>query len=110
MINKDIGRLEDILDCITKIEKYSCIGKEKFQKDEPIQNLFVHQIQIIGEAARSISDKFKEKNPTIPWPHIVGMRNMIIHQYTDVDLDTVWKVVTRDISELKSKIKKIKTF
>ena len=107
MKKDDIGRMEDILTCIEKIEKYTTEGKNEFLKNELIQNFFVHHIQIIGEAARALSDDFKNKNTNIPWKDIIGMRHFIVHQYLDVDLETVWEVVNRDLPKLKDKMKNL---
>ena len=107
MKKDDIGRLEDILLCIEKIEKYAIKGKNEFLKNELIQNFFVHNIQIIGEAANALSDEFKNKHTEVPWKNIIGMRHFIVHQYVDVDLETVWEVVNRDLLKLKKKIKNL---
>ncbi len=107
MKRDDTGRLEDILFCIEKIEKYSIKGKNEFLKDELIQNFFVHHIQIIGEAANALSDEFKNKHTDVPWKDIIGMRHFIVHQYVDVDLETVWEVVNRDLPKLKKQIQNL---
>ena len=104
MINKDVGRLEDIVNCITKIEQYLPSSEKIFFENELIQNLFVRQIQIIGEAARALSEEFRSKHPQVPWKDIIGMRHFIVHQYTDIKLETVWEVVTKDLPKLKSQI------
>lgn len=64
------------------------------------QYAIVHSIQIIGEAARRVSEEYREMHPEIPWRNIIGMRNQLVHKYDDVDLDVVWRVVQREIPEL----------
>jgi uncharacterized protein with HEPN domain len=51
-----------------------------------------HGIQIIGEAARRVSDDFKQAHPEIPWRSIVAQRNVIVHQYEDIDYYAIWQV------------------
>ncbi len=57
-------------------------------------------IQDIGEAARRISPATQAAYPQIPWGAMIGMRNMLIHDYDDVDLETVWQTVQRDLQDL----------
>ena len=97
-------RLLDILEAIENIEKYASRGHEVFEHDELIQTWIVHHLQIIGEAASSLPDSFREKHPEVPWSKIIGMRNILVHNYFGVDVDVVWAVVVNDIPDLKQKI------
>lgn len=56
--------------------------------------------QILGEAARRLSDDFRENHPEIPWSSIVGHRNVIVHDYADLSLGRIWGVVQRDLPKL----------
>ena len=76
-------------------------------RDELIQNWMVHHLQIIGEAVRSLPDSFREKYPDIPWSKIIGMRNILTHQYFGIDVDVVWAVIENDLPDLKEKITRI---
>ncbi|MGA9097445.1 MAG: DUF86 domain-containing protein [Methanotrichaceae archaeon] len=93
-----------ILDAIERIEKYSSRGRQAFEEDELIQSWIVHHLQIIGEALRSISEDFRREHREIPWKETVGMRNVLVHRYFELDVDLVWKAVTRDLPDLKEKI------
>ena len=64
----------------------------------------VRLLEIMGEAAREISDALKEEYPEIPWREMVGARNRIVHRYFDVDLDIVWKIVTTDLKDVVPKV------
>jgi uncharacterized protein with HEPN domain len=97
--------LLDILEAIERIEKYSSQGRQTFEEDELIQNWIVHQLQIIGEALRSISDDFRREHNDIPWKETIGMRNILVHRYFDLDTDLVWKAVMRDLPYLKEKVR-----
>jgi uncharacterized protein with HEPN domain len=66
-------RLRDILEAIANIERYAARGREVFEKDELIQNWFVRQLQIIGEAAYGLPRKLRDQEPDIPWTKIIGM-------------------------------------
>jgi uncharacterized protein with HEPN domain len=101
------ARLQDILDAVDAIKKYSGKGKAEFLKDELIQNWFLRHLQIIGEAACSISEEVKAKSTIIPWDKIMGMRHILVHDYFAIDTDIVWDVVEKDLPALKSEIQKL---
>jgi len=64
-------------------------------------------LEIIGEAARRISQRFREKHEHIPWRQITGTRDRLIHGYDEVDLDIVWQIVTKDLPTLLAELEKI---
>lgn len=64
-------------------------------------------IEIIGEAANSITDDLKSKHTLIPWQDIIKMRHRLIHTYFDVDYDIVWKTLKDELPELIRELKKI---
>lgn len=103
----DKERLRDIQENIAAIEKYSGHGRDAFESDELIQTWILHHLLILGEAATRISDEFKEKHSDIPWPKIIGMRNILVHNYFGIDFDVVWSVVDKDLPELKLLIKAV---
>jgi len=100
-------RLLDMLEAIERIERYAAKGRAEFEKDELIQTWVVHHHQIVGEAAAKLGREFHDQNPSIPWPQVVAMRNVLIHDYFGVDLEEVWRVVERDLPELKNKLEKV---
>lgn len=100
-------RLLDMLEAIERIERYAAKGRAEFEKDELIQTWVVHHLQIVGEAAAKLGREFHEQHPSIAWPQVVAMRNVLIHDYFGVDLEEVWRVVERDLSELKSKLERL---
>ena len=70
--------------------------------DENLRLALTHLIQIIGEAARSVSREFCDEHPEIQWADIIGMRHKVVHDYLGVDEDIVWQVVTDDLPKLVS--------
>lgn len=101
--------LDDIRDSIKKIDDFtSGLSFEKFRKADLIIDAVVRNMEIIGEAAKNIPDSVKSKNKSIPWNEISGMRNRIVHEYFNVDVEILWKAVQEDIPELKKQIHKIK--
>jgi uncharacterized protein with HEPN domain len=103
----DRRRLLDIAEAIERIEKYASKGRETFEDDELIQNWILHHLQVIGEAARAISDELKDEHDQMPWLQIVGMRHILVHRYFEVDPDLIWSVVEDDVPVLKQQIELI---
>ncbi|NQS97836.1 MAG: DUF86 domain-containing protein [candidate division Zixibacteria bacterium] len=104
-MKKDEIYINHILDAIELVEKFTLnITRGQFVKDKMIHSAVIRQLEIIGEAAKNISDEFKKAHPDIPWKTITGMRNKLIHAYFGVDLFLVWDTVTIDIPDLKSEI------
>lgn len=103
-MRSDKERLLHILEAIERIEKYTIKGFDEFSRNELIQIWMIQHIQIIGEAARSLSPEFKEKHSEVKWTSIVGMRHVLVHEYFGIDLTIVWNVVSKDLPDLKQKI------
>ena len=107
-MNKDIRvYIEDILECIEKIEKYTKIDEDDFHENTQAQDAVLRRLEIIGEAVKNIPQDFKDKHPEIPWRKIAGMRDVIIHEYSGVNLERVWKVAKEDLVGLKEMIMNI---
>jgi uncharacterized protein with HEPN domain len=74
-----------------------------------LQSAVLHWIEIIGEAARGVSDKVRGAYPEVPWRVITDMRDRVTHGYFDIDLDIVWNTVTRDLPKLSESVTQIRT-
>lgn len=103
----DRERLLDILEAIERIEKYAVRGRAAFDEDELIQNWMLHNLQVIGEAARALSTSTVDHHPEVDWAEIVGMRTILVHRYFDVDNEVVWSAVSEDIPQLKLQVQAI---
>lgn len=103
-MRKDRVRLQDILEAIEKIERYVDRGRPAFDSDEMLQVWVVYHLQILGEAASKLSPEIRAQYPDVPWTQIVGMRNILVHDYFGIDLQVVWSVIERDLPQLKPQI------
>ena len=108
-MSKDVKvYLDDIMKSISQIEKYTRkISQSKFNKNVQLQDAVLRRLEIIGEAVKNISEDFRGLHPEIPWKRIAGMRDILIHEYSGVNLKRVWKVVGEDLAYLKKSISKI---
>lgn len=100
-MTRDERYLEDIVEAIVRIEKYTAATLDVLDSDELVQTWVVHHLQIIGEAARELSPELKDGHPEVPWRQIIGMRHILVHQYFAVNLPTVRDVVANDLPVLK---------
>jgi uncharacterized protein with HEPN domain len=100
----DRERLQDILEAIELIEKYAAKGRAAFEQDELIQIWYLRHLQIIGEAARALSVNIRESHPEASWAKIIGMRNILVHHYFEIDLPVVWNAVERELPNLKKQV------
>jgi uncharacterized protein with HEPN domain len=97
-------RLRDILEAIAAMERHQNGDKAAFEADELLQTWFLRHLQIIGEAARALPMEVRTLAPELPWPKIIGMRNILVHGYFNIDTDIVWQAVTNDVPLLKPAI------
>lgn len=94
-------RVQDILDAIQKIDKYtSGMTEEKFYADEKTIDAVIRNFSVIGEAANAIPDDIQDGNPAIPWSGIIGLRNIVIHGYYKVSISVVWTSLKDDLPGL----------
>jgi len=97
--------LQHILESIDRIEKNAdTLSWEKFKDSVNTQDIITRRLEIIGEAVKNLPDSFRKKYPVIPWKKIAGMRNILVHEYFEVDVDLVWKISKKDIPKLKKQI------
>ncbi|MCW5938356.1 MAG: DUF86 domain-containing protein [Fimbriimonadaceae bacterium] len=97
-------RLRDILEAVAAIQRQRPQTKEEFEQNELVQGWFVRHLQIIGEAARAVPQEVRALAPDVEWAKVVGMRNVLVHGYFDVDVDIVWEAATRDVVALGQSI------
>ncbi len=104
----DNVRVRHILDAAREAVSFSngrC--RADLDTDRKLNLSLVRLLEIIGEAARGLSQEFRQEHPELPWESMAGMRDRLIHGYFDINLDVVWETVTEDLPGLVAKLEKI---
>ena len=100
--------IEDILTAIGKVESFvKGLSFEDFKKDEKTVYAVIRALEIIGEASKKIPDDVRKKADGIPWKDMAGMRDVLIHDYISVDVETVWLTVKEKIPPIKPLLEKL---
>lgn len=94
--------LDDILESIEKIEQYTKgLSYDEFAKKQMVIDAVVRNLEIIGEAAKNIKEDVRKQHADVPWNRMIGLRNIIAHGYFGVDLTIVWRIVSKNLPEIK---------
>lgn len=97
-----------ILEAIEKNERFiATVDYDDFSDNDMMIDAVIRELEIIGEAARNLSDSFQDKHSEIPWYKIKAMRNVLIHKYFGINLKVVWDTCKNDIPVLKIFIEKV---
>lgn len=102
----DPAYLWDMLDSARSIVQF--VGQTAYAdylNNPMLQAAVERKIEIIGEAARKVSDPFKQSHPEIPWRKIIVQRNVLAHEYGEIEQESIWQVVKVHIPELIDKLK-----
>jgi uncharacterized protein with HEPN domain len=103
---RDPANLFDMLEASEKVQRFLKNKTfEDFLKDDMLQAAVERNIGIIGEAARRISEELKQEHPEIPWRKIIAQRNVLIHEYDDIDYKEIWVVASFHLPRLIDQIK-----
>jgi uncharacterized protein with HEPN domain len=102
---KDMARLWDMLDAArTAVEFTEGVGFEGFLKDRKTRNAVERNLEIIGEAARCVSQETREGLSDIPWRSVIGLRNVLAHEYGDIRYEILWTVVRDKLPPLVARL------
>jgi uncharacterized protein with HEPN domain len=97
-MRSDLALLLDMYSAARKIQRFTHqMTRPDFDQHELVQIAVLYELQIIGEAARMVTQAYKTQHPEIAWNAIQGMRNRLVHEYFDVNLNLVWNTVQENI-------------
>jgi uncharacterized protein with HEPN domain len=107
-MNRSFNSLNDILESMNRINTYiSGVDYESFLNNQMLIDAVIRNLEIIGEAARNLSDELRKKHPELPLRNMIGLRNILIHQYFGVDESIIWEVITVDLPDARPNLIKV---
>lgn len=102
MDTEQTARLHDILEAVRLIESYVAgISEDEFHRNIEKQDAVIRRIEIIGEATSHLSAETRSDLSALPYRKMRGMRNIVAHDYANVDLAIVWEVATVHLKEVR---------
>ena len=99
--------LRHIQECIARIEQYTKTGRVEFMVSTLIQDAVIRNLQTLGQSALKLSDAMKSAHAKADWKGIVGLRNVLVHDYLGVNVARIWEIIERDLPDLKQQISAI---
>ncbi|MBI4263755.1 MAG: DUF86 domain-containing protein [Acidobacteria bacterium] len=98
----------DMLEAARRAETFvEGMTEAAFLDDIKTQSAVLHQLTVLGEAVRRVSQSFRDAHPGIQWKEMAGLRSRIVHDYDEIDLDEVWNILKKDLPSLIPRIEAI---
>ena len=108
-MRSDADRLSDILEATAKIGERVTGSIDAFQCDEMLQVWAIHHLQVIGEAARGVSQSLKDRHPEVPWPQLIALRNILVREYFGLNMRQVWTMTQKELPKLEEQVRRIRS-
>ena len=96
--------LAHVLECIERIQSYTSGGRSEFMDSPLIQDAVIRNFQMIGESTKRLADDFRSAHPEIPWKQMAAFRDVLIHDYLEVNIQQVWRVIEIELPTIKQTI------
>ena len=104
----DAGLLWDMIEAARAVQRFvASLQPEKYLHDEMTQAAVERKIEIIGEAARKVSESFRRAHPEIPWTRIAAQRHVLAHDYGRIEHDRIWQVATVHVPSLLAQLQQL---
>ncbi len=95
----------DIQRAVERVIEYTTGGRDEFFSNQMVQDAVIRNLEVIGEASNKLSEETKALAPDIDWRRVVGLRNVLIHAYRDVDTEAVWQVIDQELDPFVTALK-----
>lgn len=91
-------------ECGDRIEQYVSGGRDTFMHSTLIQDAVLRNLQTLGQSAGRLSDTLRDGHPEVNWRGIIGLRNILVHDYLGISLVRIWEIVEHDLPDLRRKV------
>lgn len=107
-MRRDRQALADIITAIEQILRYSQnLARENLQNDDEKQAAILYRLVIIGEATKRLSQEYRDQYSIIPWRQMAGLRDVVVHDYDELDFEILWNVVHVNLPDILPELKSI---
>ena len=107
---RDAAHLWDMLNAADNVSQFmQGVSFDNFMRERKLQAAVEREVEIIGEAARRVSESFREMHPEIQWRAIIAQRNVLAHEYGEIKQERMWLVAIERVPDLIKKLKPIVT-
>jgi len=100
--------LRDMLEAAQKVIRYT--GEREmpaFVADEMAYDATLRNLEVLGEAAKSIPEEIRQRHPEVDWRGVAGLRDILAHAYFALDNETLWKIVQGDVPRLLDLLREV---
>jgi uncharacterized protein with HEPN domain len=98
---RDVALLWDMREACRAVAEFTAgVKYSRFEQDKMLRSAVERQFLIVGEAARLVSDGFRDAHPDVPWRGLVGLRNVLAHEYGEVLVERLWLFATERVPDL----------
>lgn len=107
-MGRDEQRLYDILAALDTVSRFvNSTSQAEFLANEMMRYAVAHQLSVVGEAAARVSIELRNRYPALPWTRIIGLRNVLVHDYFGIDWPVVWRTITEHAPALRKQIAEV---
>ncbi len=104
-MRRDVDYVADIANAVRRISSYvRGLDRETFGERPIVQDAVIRQLLIIGEATKQLTPEFRAAHADVPWRDMAAMRDILVHAYSRVDIDEVWRAATADVAKLADRL------
>jgi uncharacterized protein with HEPN domain len=105
---RDLAYLQDMLDAGEAVVRHAAgRTREELDTNEMLRDAVERRVEVFGEAARRVSQGMRNAHPEIPWQKIMATRNILAHEYDEVDEDVLWRIATQHIPETLVQLRRL---
>lgn len=108
-MKSDVPYLDHIVECIQRVGEFTGGRRELLFESPLVQAAVLRTLQVMAESTKRLSPARKSTHPDVPWRKIADFRNVLVHQYEEIDLEEIWRVIEVYLPELRTAVEQMLT-